>query len=898
MNYSFPPSSRSRFLADLLAVALSAFAVDSFAADLPSSALEAERSRTAWAEVVESNFPFFSSVVDARKLGSPADNLTPRGIVLNLGNECWACFDTDLLRMSAVWNGKSVSPVSMSQISYHSAGAKAPEGQLKLPQIQGTPWMLNGIYPGWQAGERFSLTDPRDPGPDKNEVGRGPLTPSAGRFKTLRLTQSGIRLEYEVAGVSVSESVEARLEDGQPVVQRHFRVERVPQTLWLILGRAPSAVVGTLQVSLTSDSVGGKPAAERLEEPNGLLTVRLQASEKAVEFRVAMGSIPGVKTWETPRGASAELPPNTRWPQTVSTRGTVATGKDAYVVEDIPLPLDNPWKRNIRLADIGFFRDGRAAVVTFDGDVWMLSGLSGELKEVRWKRFTSGLHEPLSLCVRNDELFVFDRNGIWRLRDTDGNGEADAHELFSNAFAQTAETREYADGMKLAPDGSFIIAKGGIQFATLGKHNGSVLRVAPDGQSSQVIGWGLREPFIGVHPKTGLVTASDQQGNYVPATPLHLIRDGQYYGFLSNRLPKEKYPAPIADPLVWIPHPINASGATQVWLTDARMGPLNDALIHIGYYRPELFLILLNERASRLQASVLSLTRNFEFAPLSGAMSPSDGKLYVTGFQIFGSTANQISGLARLRYTGAPSTLPREVVPMDEGVLLRFDVALEAKHAIDPANFSIERWNYVRTANYGSPHFKLGGGTGQEWLTPSSAYLSKNGKSVFIGIPDMKPVMQMRVGWALAMRGGANFEQSAYFTPYELSRFDPASEGFEPMTVDLTPRTARSAAATPVNAQEGQRLAELMGCVACHSNDGSTVGKVGPTWKGLFGSERLIVGSGKAVANEAYLRESILQPTAKVVRGFEKSDTGMPSYDGVITEAQTEALIQYLKSLR
>src|ERR1051326_2220712 len=50
-----------------------------------------------WADFVETNFPFFSSALDARKLGRelPADNLTPRGIILNLGSDCWACFDTD-----------------------------------------------------------------------------------------------------------------------------------------------------------------------------------------------------------------------------------------------------------------------------------------------------------------------------------------------------------------------------------------------------------------------------------------------------------------------------------------------------------------------------------------------------------------------------------------------------------------------------------------------------------------------------------------------------------------------------------------------------------------------------------------------------------------------------------
>jgi mono/diheme cytochrome c family protein len=348
------------------------------------------------------------------------------------------------------------------------------------------------------------------------------------------------------------------------------------------------------------------------------------------------------------------------------------------------------------------------------------------------------------------------------------------------------------------------------------------------------------------------------------------------------------------------------------------MGPLNDALIHFGYNRPEVFLVLMNspreiksaipeadtrqaisrgERAARTQAAVVSLTQNLDFAPLNGAVNPVDGQLYLTGFQIWGTTAKQISGLARLRYTGAPSTLPREVVPMDKGILLRFDVPLDEKKAADPANFSVERWNYRRTASYGSPHFKPGGGTGQEWMSPSSAYLSRDGQSVFVGIPDMKPVMQMRIGWALATRTGKTFEQNAYFTPYELARFDPAAEGFESVVVDLTPRTSR-AATTPVTVEEGQKLAQLMACVACHATDGASGAKVGPSWKGLFGSQREFKGDEPAIADEAYLRESMLEPMVKVVLGFEKNDTGMPSYAGVLTESQIQALVLYIRALK
>ncbi len=102
----------------------------------------------------------------------------------------------------------------------------------------------------------------------------------------------------------------------------------------------------------------------------------------------------------------------------------------------------------------------------------------------------------------------------------------------------------------------------------------------------------------------------------------------------------------------------------------------------------------------------------------------------------------------------------------------------------------------------------------------------------------------------------------------------------------------------PINAEEGKKVSELMGCVACHSVDGSILGKSGPTWRGLFGSERPLANAGKAFADPDYLRESILNPTAKVVSGFDKSDIGMPSYEGVITDAQVESVILYIKSLR
>jgi mono/diheme cytochrome c family protein len=246
--------------------------------------------------------------------------------------------------------------------------------------------------------------------------------------------------------------------------------------------------------------------------------------------------------------------------------------------------------------------------------------------------------------------------------------------------------------------------------------------------------------------------------------------------------------------------------------------------------------------------------------------------------------------------------VPREVVPMDKGVLLRFETALDARKATNPGSYSLQSWSYKRTYKYGSPQYKADGTPGQDALIASSAYLSTDGRSVFVGVPGMKPVMQLRIGWSLATKGGLAFEENAYTTPYELVRFDPKAEGFGDIHVDLTPRAGAIAETdVPVTAAEGQRLAQLFACVACHSTDSAGIVKAGPSWKNLYGSTRPVSVAGKAQkieASDTYIRESILEPTAKIAAGFEKGEYAMPSYAGVLNPSQIDSLVLYIKSLK
>ncbi len=97
----------------------------------------------------------------------------------------------------------------------------------------------------------------------------------------------------------------------------------------------------------------------------------------------------------------------------------------------------------------------------------------------------------------------------------------------------------------------------------------------------------------------------------------------------------------------------------------------------------------------------------------------------------------------------------------------------------------------------------------------------------------------------------------------------------------------------PPSAEKGRAVSETNGCLGCHSVDGSVI--VGPSFQGLFGREVEFEGGGKAIADEEYLRESILRPREKVAKGYPPI---MPEYKGKISDEELLAIIAYIKTLK
>ncbi len=95
---------------------------------------------------------------------------------------------------------------------------------------------------------------------------------------------------------------------------------------------------------------------------------------------------------------------------------------------------------------------------------------------------------------------------------------------------------------------------------------------------------------------------------------------------------------------------------------------------------------------------------------------------------------------------------------------------------------------------------------------------------------------------------------------------------------------------TPVEA--GEILYQRRGCVQCHSVDGAA--KVGPSFKDSFGTLQAMANGDSIVVDENYVRESILEPQAKIRAGYKPV---MPTYQGQLKDEEIAALIAYIKSL-
>jgi cytochrome c2 len=110
---------------------------------------------------------------------------------------------------------------------------------------------------------------------------------------------------------------------------------------------------------------------------------------------------------------------------------------------------------------------------------------------------------------------------------------------------------------------------------------------------------------------------------------------------------------------------------------------------------------------------------------------------------------------------------------------------------------------------------------------------------------------------------------------------------------EAAPIVAMVVEATPERIAKGQQLYSSLGCVVCHSADGSV--RIGPSLFDLYGKMEKLEDGRAVKVDEAYIKESMLKPTEKVVAGFVPT---MPSFAGRVEDEDLNSVIAWIKSLK
>ncbi|MBI5757045.1 MAG: hypothetical protein HZA46_00845, partial [Planctomycetales bacterium] len=472
-----------------------------------------------------------------------------------------------------------------------------------------------------------------------------------------------------------------------------------------------------------------------------------------------------------------------RWTAEIVTRGNVSKDSAPYVVDTLTLPFDNPYRALLFVGGHDFFKNGDAAICTVHGDVWRVSGIDDRLERLVWKRFATGLFHPLGLRIVDDVVYVVGRDQITRLHDRDGNGEADFYENFNNDGQVTLNGHEYVTCLETDAAGNFYYIKG--SSGGTSDHDGCVLRVSKDGMKLEIVATGFRNANgLGIGPGD-VITVAPQEGEWTPASGIFEVRPGGFYG----AMPMHHRPQPPTDydrPLCWLPRLSDNSSGGQVWVTSDRWGPLAGQLLHLSYGQCKLQLVLrevvtnsplppgegpgVRERGATgrvvSQGGTVTLPLNFESGIMRGRFSPHDGQLYVSGLLGWTTSAAKDGCLQRVRYTGRPVDLPVQARPLRNGLALTFARPLDKDTAEDPDNYFVEQWNYLWSAAYGSPEYKVSDPKqqGRDEVEVRSATLLGDGKTVFLEIDNLHPVHQMVVKYGLKSADGAAIRQQLNLT--------------------------------------------------------------------------------------------------------------------------------------
>ncbi|PAW82444.1 MAG: hypothetical protein B9S33_15175 [Pedosphaera sp. Tous-C6FEB] len=719
--------------------------------------------------------PYFTGTI---KSSFPvANNLAMKGVVVSVGadRDVHVCYDTDLMRVSVAWAGDYLK-FGKSQVEIVHP---------QPPEVLGKPIFGTATGPGWAKDGKFE--DPRE-----NKQGRLPT--EWAKYRGLYLNGWNVVLKYTVGGADVLEMPGLEKAGEAKIVTRTIELDsKTAQTL-LVCDAVPAGGAAGAKLNFDLPVAGNEPAQSLaiavqggngvlLENANGRVLAKIPAGKQSFRIAIWKGAKADYAPVEATLNSAAKLPSlaaltkgaTGRWTQPVVTQTVPGTNDGPYIVDDLPAPVPNPWNAKTYFGGFDFLPDGRAAVACFHGDVWVVSGIDDKAGKLSWKRFATGMFQPLGLKVVNGQIFVTCRDQLTRLHDLNGDGEADFYECFNNDTVVTPNYHEFCLDLHTDKAGNFFYAKGAPWPPTVqSKYQGTMLKVSKDGAKLDVIATGLRAPNGSGLGPNGWLTVSDNQGHYMPASKLNLIREGGFYGMRQSahgKAPPETNIHAYDQPICWLPMGVDNSSGGQVWVESTKWGPFNGQMLFMSYGKGTLFSVMTQEVDGTVQAGMVQFPLKFTSGTMRARFSAQDGQLYTTGLRGWQTAGVRDGGFSRVRYTGAPVRMPQALHVSKDGVRITFTAPLDEVSAKDTGNWNVEMWNYIYSGGYGSPHVSTKDPKVKQAdkLEVTAVTLSADKKTATLKLSELTPAMQMKIKFNLKAADGSPVTSEIYSTIHKVA---------------------------------------------------------------------------------------------------------------------------------
>ncbi|MDB4438153.1 hypothetical protein N9195_01040 [bacterium] len=427
---------------------------------------------------------------------------------------------------------------------------------------------------------------------------------------------------------------------------------------------------------------------------------------------------------------------------------------------------------------------GRLAVCIRKGEVWLLDGvLSGKPKDVSYQLFASGLHEPLGLLKDGKDLLVCQRGEVTRLQDKDGDGVADGYLTECDGWNVSGNYHAYAYGPQADGKGNrwvtLNVGMGNLANNSIGWRGwGGVIGVDGDFEPKS---FGMRSPCGLGMDRAGEVFFSDQQGTWIPATPIYHLREGVFYGNQESAgslkspaapfqmsMPKANQPYPEAlrsserfvPPAVWLPYNKMGRSATDIERIegDEKFGPFDGQLLVGEFTNAAISRVFLEKVDGQYQGACFPFLDEFPSAVFRLRFAP-DGSLMV-GLTNRGwsSLGNRAYGLVRVRGTGETPFAIREMRARPDGFELEFTKKLSREGLKE--SFSMSSFTYQYSSRYGGDEIQR--------MTHEifGVELGSDEKTVRLQVDDLRPfhVHELQTNGIRSIQGDVLVYPKAWYT--------------------------------------------------------------------------------------------------------------------------------------